>query len=421
MQPVNALLPDRLVVAGFATENLLAPQQALIAFFSHVRPVPPAIERIPLDEAFGRVLAADIDADEEYPNAARSAMDGFALTAAATPGAFAIAGSVRMGAAPAAEAVEPTQATRIPTGGVLPSGTDAVVPIECARVEGSRVHVAERVDAGAHVVPRGADMHRGERVLGVGRRIGAAHVGVLATLGVTDVPVYRRPVVAVLSSGDELVAPSERPRPGEVRDSNRYAIAAALRGMGARPRHYPIVADELDEFERALSLALRECDAVVMTGGTSVGERDRLPAVVRGLGAPGVIVHGLRVKPGKPALLGAVGAKPILGLPGNPTSALLVLEAVGAPIVAALVGASSAVAPTTARLAQSVRSRLGWTWYVPVTLRNDGGTPVAHPLPLHSFSVSLTARADGYLIVDEAAQEYLAGETVTVHRFIGGW
>ncbi|HEY5427182.1 MAG TPA: hypothetical protein VIJ77_11580, partial [Candidatus Tumulicola sp.] len=135
----------------------------------------------------------------------------------------------------------------------------------------------------------------------------------------------------------------------------------------------------------------------------------------------GVVVHGLRIRPGKPALLGAAGNKPILGLPGNPTSALLVLEAVAAPIVAALVGAPAAVATTTARLAGAVRSRAGWTWYVPVALRNEGGSPLAHPLPLHSFSVSLTARADGYLIVDEAAQEYSAGETVTVHRFIGGW
>ncbi|MEO6836638.1 MAG: molybdopterin molybdotransferase MoeA [Candidatus Tumulicola sp.] len=419
MQPVNAILPGGLAGAGFVTDELLAPRQALVAFFSRVRPASPSIERVPLDEAFGRVLAEQIDADDEYPNAARSAMDGFALAAAAAPGDFAIIGEVRMGEA-ADAAVAGAQAVRIPTGGLLPPGADAVVPIEDVRISGSTLHVAGRVGPGENVIPRGADMHRGEPVLTPGRRIAAPQAGVLATLGITDVPVYRRPIVGVLSSGDELVAPTARPKAGEVRDSNRYAVAASLRAMGAQPRHYARVADESADFARALSVALRECDAVAMTGGSSVGERDRLPAAVDALGKPGVVVHGLRVKPGKPALLGAVGGKPILGLPGNPTSALLVLEAVAAPIVAALVGAPALVATTAARLAQPARSRAGWTCFVPVALRNDGGTPLAHPLPLRSFSVSLTARADGYLVMDEREEEWPAGATVTVHRFLGG-
>ncbi|MGA8535472.1 MAG: molybdopterin molybdotransferase MoeA [Candidatus Tumulicola sp.] len=414
MQPANALLPG----AGFATEKLLAPRQALVAFFSRVRLVPPSIERVSLDDAFGRVLARDVYADGEYPNAARSAMDGFAVLAAATPGEFAISGEVRMGQSPDAT-VTPAQTLRIPTGGVLPAGTDAVVPIEEVRVAGSTAHVAAKVDAGSNVVALGADMHRGETVLKLGTRIGAPHAGVLAALGVTVVDVYRRPVVAVLSSGDELVAPSARPNAGQVRDSNRYAIAASLRAMGAQPRHFPKLSDEADVFERGLASALRECDAVAISGGSSVGERDRLPAAAVALGPPGVVVHGLRLKPGKPTLLAAVGEKPILGLPGNPTSALMVLEAVVAPIVAALVGAPAPVATTTARLAGAARSRAGWTWYLPVELRDEGGSLLAHPLPLRSFSVSLTARAQGYLVMDERDEEWPAGTRVTVHRFLG--
>jgi molybdopterin biosynthesis enzyme len=226
MQPVNALLPG----AGFATEKLLAPRQALVAFFSCVRIASPSIERVSLDDAFGRVLARLIEADDEYPNATRSAMDGFALLAAATPGDFAIAGEVHMGEAPDAS-ITPTQTLRIPTGGVLPPGADAVVPIEDALVDDSIAHVAAGVEAGANVVARGADMHRGEAVLKPGTRIGAPQAGVLAALGVTEVDVYRRPIVAVFSSGDELVAPSMRPKPGQVRDSNRYAISASLRAM----------------------------------------------------------------------------------------------------------------------------------------------------------------------------------------------
>ncbi len=415
MQPVNALLPG----AGFATEKLLAPRQALVAFFARVRPAPPAIERVSLDDAFGRVLARRVDADDDYPNTERSVMDGFALLAAATPGNFAISGDVRMGEMPEVT-ISRLQALRIPTGGIVPRGANAVVPIEDARVEGSSVHVAAAVEAGANVAERGADMHRGEAVLMPGTRIGAPHVGVLAALGVTDVDVYRRPLVAVFSSGDEIVPASTQPRPGQVRDSNRYAIAASLRAMGAQARHYPKLADEAEAFERELSVALQDCDAVAMSGGSSVGERDRLPAAVAALGKPGIVVHGLRVKPGKPSLLGAVGDKPILGLPGNPTSALMMLEAVFAPIVGALAGAQVPTATTTARLAEAAQSREGWTWYVPVALRDDGGTPLAHPLPLRSFSVSLTARADGYLVMEERDVEWPAGALVTVHRFLGG-
>jgi molybdenum cofactor synthesis domain-containing protein len=236
------------------------------------------------------------------------------------------------------------------------------------------------------------------------------------------VQVYRKPVICVLSSGDELVAPQQRPARGQVRDSNRYAIAASLQAMGAHVRHYPTIRDETEDFTAALGAALAGCDAIAITGGSSVGERDRLPAAVAALGEPGIVVHGLRVKPGKPTLLGALGNKPILGLPGNPTSALFILEAVAAPIVAALTGAPAVAPKVTARLAAPVQSRPGWTWFIPVTLGDgdDEGYPLAHPLPLRSFSVSLSARAEGYLMMSEPDKEWTAGRLVTVHRFFGG-
>ena len=346
-------------------------------------------------------------------------MDGYAVAAAATPGELQVLGDVRMGEVSELR-IAGAHAMRIPTGGVLPAGADAVVPLEDAVAEGARLTIGSRVEPGENVVARGADMRRGEPLLAAGTRIAAPQAGALATLGIVDVPVFRRPSIAVLSSGDELIPPWSRPKPGQVRDSNRYAIAATLRAMGAHPRHYPNVGDEPGECERALAEALRECDAAAITGGSSVGERDRLPAAVASLGEPGVVVHGLRIRPGKPLLLGALGDKPILGLPGNPASALLVLEAVAAPIVAALAGAPAPSATVTARLAEAIEGRPGWTWYVPVALRNGDGAPAAHPLPLHSFSVSLTARADGYVVVGEREAPLPAGAPVVVHRFLGG-
>ncbi len=390
-----------------------------MAFFARVRLAPPGTEMVALDDASGRVLAQSVVAGDDYPNAARSLMDGFALQSQSAPGDFEILTGVVMGAA-ATSALTPATAMPIPTGGLLPAGADAVVPIEDVRVEGGRLHVDASIDPGSNVAQCGADMRRGETLLRPGRRIRAGEAGVLATLGVTQVLVYRRPAIAVLSSGDEIVEPQVQPRLGEIRDSNRYAVAASLRAMGAGARHYPTLRDEADAFESGLARALAECDGVVVTGGSSVGERDRLPHAVAQIAKPGVIVHGLRVKPGKPTLFGADGGKPVLGLPGNPTSALFMLEAVASPIVAALTGAPIEPATLQARLNGPAQSRPGWTWYVPVSLQRDGEVPLAQPLALRSFSVSLAARADGYIVMGERDEEWPAGKLVTVHRFLGG-
>jgi molybdenum cofactor synthesis domain-containing protein len=414
MQSGKTLLPPK----RFAPHELLAPGQALVAFLSRVALAPPAAERVLLQRAFGRILACDVAADDDHPACARSAMDGFAIAAVRAPNAFRIAGEVRMGGL--APAIGPDETVRIPTGGALPSGADAVVAVEEVREMQTHARIERSVEPGENVIEAGSDMRRGERVLRAGERIGAAQLGVLATLGICSVPVRRRPVVAILSTGDELVEPSARPSPGQVRDSNRYAIGAAVEAIGARARGYPRAGDEAGALEAALERALRECDAVAVTGGSSVGERDRLPAAVAALGDPGIVVHGLRVKPGKPTLLGASGGKPILGLPGNPTSALMMLEAVGVPVIAALMGAQLRRPVCYARLAAPVRGRPGWTWYVPVRLENDAELPVAHPLPLRSFSVSLLARAEGYLAVGEHGGELPAGALVRVHRFMGG-
>jgi len=414
-QSANPVLPARV----FTPDALLPPRRAIAAFLARVALGPLEVEYVTLESAQGRVLAQTIVTDDDYPNAARSAMDGFAVVAEGAPGSFRIIGEVPMGGR-SQLAITRTSATRIPTGGVLPAGANAVVPIEDARMEGDVVTIETPVEAGANVVERSADMRCGEAIMHARRRIRPSDIGVLATLGIVSIPVYRRPVFAVLSSGDELVEPNMRPAPGQIRDSNRYVIAASLRAMGADARHYPTLRDESEEFASALATAIAECDGVAITGGSSVGERDRLPDAVVRIAKPGIIVHGLRVKPGKPTLFGAHGSKPILGFPGNPTSALMMLEAVAAPIVAALTGAPVAGSTLTARLTAPAHSRPGWTWYIPVELENDGGTPLAHPLPLRSFSVSLTARADGFIIMDESDEEWPAGAPVAVHRFLGG-
>jgi molybdenum cofactor synthesis domain-containing protein len=400
----------------FHRENLLSPAEAVATFLSRVPLSPSGNEMIALEDAYGRVLAKRLDADNDYPSAARSAMDGFAVAAASTPGTFRIVGEIQMGRAWTGRLGD-RETLRIPTGGVVPDGADAVVPVEDCNVDGNAITVGT-TPVGDSITPRGSDMHSGETVLAAGTRIQAAHLGVLATIGVTRVPVYRRPVVGIVSSGDELVAPSSSPQPGEVRDSNRYAIAGALVAMGAIPRHFPTMRDTPGLLEAALRQALGQCDAVVMSGGSSVGERDYTPRAIATLGEPGIIVHGLRVKPGKPTAFAAIGAKPILGLPGNPNSALMILEAVAAPIVAGLVGAPLQPNVVQATLAHALAGRRGWTWFVPVALRHEGEGWTAHPLPLRSSSVSLAARADGYVTMRDEDEAWDAGRTVSVTRFV---
>ncbi len=318
-----------------------------------------------------------------------------------------------MGAAPPGP-LHTGEAMRIPTGGVLPPGADAVVPIEDADERDGVVIVAEAPVPRAYFTPRGDDMAPGDVVLRAGRRIGAAELSVLATLGATAVEVFRRPKVAVVSTGDELVDATRRPGTGQVRDSNRWAIAGGLAALGCDVVHLPRAVDEVAAIRAGIAEGLRVADAVVLTGGSSVGARDHVPAAIDGLGAPGVVVHGLRVKPGKPTVLAAIGSQPVIGLPGNPTSALTILDAIAADVFRALTGQTRTHRATVAAVAaEPFPGRAGWTWYVPAAL--DGNA--ARPLALRSSHTSLLARADGYVVVGPDNPRIEAGEPVTLVRY----
>lgn len=416
MRGTSALLSRK----GFDTERLLAPQQAIIAFLSRGALLPPKSEPIALELSAGRVLAHDVASDRDFPSALRSTMDGFAIRSCDLPGTLRVIGEVEMGKR-SDLTIAAHETMRIPTGGLLPSGADAVVPFEQVELQGGAVRIAHSVTTGDCLTKIGEDFKAGERILCTGRRIAAPEIGVLATLGQARVSVFARPRIAVLSSGDELVALGTAADAAQTTDSNRYVIAAALRAMGADVRHYPTVPDVAGALEKALRTALPENDAIVLSGGSSVGERDRTPWAIDAIGEPGVIVHGLRVKPGKPTVLAAIKGKPILGLPGNPTSALMILEAVGAPIVAALSGWVSRARLLEAVLAETIESRAGWTWYVPVSLCDREARYQAQPLPIRSSLVSLCARADGFVAVDESAERLERGTLVRVQPFSKGW
>jgi len=417
MRSSQALLPG----AAFAVDQLPGPEQAIVAYAAAVAPGPAGVESVPLDAAYDRVLARDVAADRAYPADARSTMDGFAVRAADGVSARRITGEVRMGHAPE-RPIGPGETLRIPTGGVLPDGADAVIPFEDVEERDGTIVPRDAPAAGDSLTPAGADLQLGAAVLAAGRRIGGPELGLLATLGYATVPVYRRPRVAIISTGDELVDPGAVPERGQIRDSNRYAIAGTLRALGAEPLHIARAPDRIDDLVARLREGCECADAVILTGGSSVGERDLTPDAIERL-AGTIVVHGLRVKPGKPTVLawipriGSIGAVPVIGLPGNPTSALLILEAVAAPIVTALGGALPAAAPARVYPAGAAfAGRAGWTWFVPVEIR-DGR---AYPLALRSAHTSLLARAHGYVVLPEDGPRIEPGEDALVIRFRSG-
>ena len=365
-------------------------------------------ETIALEDALGRVLAEDVRAGVDVPGFDRSNMDGFAVRAADTFG-VAEEEPVRLrlndeilatGIEPKIEVQEGT-ATTIATGGMLPRGADAVAPIEVTDVDADDpAYVLVRAPRvpGAAVSFAGTDMGRGETVLFAGTKLTSRETGVLAAIGCERLEVVRRPKVAILSTGDEIVQPGETMRPGLVYDSNGRILADAVHELGGEPVFYGAFRDDLDALRAAMQSALADSDMVLLSGGTSKGEGD-LNALVVGELEPGIIVHGVALKPGKPICLAAEGETPVVILPGFPTSAIFTFHEFVAPLIRDLAGQPSEDRETrSARLAIKTQSERGRLEYLLVGLvADDEGRLSAYPMGKGSGSVTSFSRADGFV------------------------
>lgn len=407
-------------MAGKEFFTTLSVSEALAGFQPRRRTGAETVRR---EDALGRVPAASVRSGAALPGFARSTVDGYAVRAADTYGAgeslpayLDLVGALRMGVAPAV-AVRPGTAVQIPTGAAIPVDADAVVMVEHTQVTMPDViEVTRPVAVGEGIVRADEDVAVGAEIAPVGRPLRAQDLGLLAAAGVTQVRVLARPRVAIVSTGDEVVDPStEELRPGEVRDATASALAALVTEAGGEPSLRGIVPDDRDALTKTLESAVHDCDLVVVSAGSSVGARDETVAAVETLGAPGIYCHGLAVKPGKPTLLAECGDVPVVGLPGNPLSALVVFRLVGLPILRRVGGIT--VEPleptTTATLARAVPSAAGRLDVVQVQVR-DG---VATPLFGFSALLSLLTSADGYVVIPEAATGLDAGTTVTVRMY----
>jgi molybdopterin molybdotransferase len=381
------------------------------------------VEAVPLADAHGRVPAEPVAAPHDLPGFARSTVDGFAVRAADTYGAseglpspLDVIGAVEMGRAPAISAAV-GGAIAMPTGGVIPDGADAVVMVEYTQeAMPGTIEVTRPVAPGDGLVRADEDARAGDELLGAGRPLRAQDLGLLAAAGVTEVRVHARPRVAVVSTGDEVVDPSTaRLEVGQVRDATAPALAALVRDAGGEPDLRGIVPDDRAALDRELRDAVASSDVVVISAGSSVGARDETAAVVAGLGAPGIWAHGIALRPGKPTLLAECDGVPVIGLPGNPRSALVVFRLVGMPLVR-LVGGITRETPeptVRARLARDVPSASGRLDVVQVALR-DG---VATPLFGASALLSVLTDADGFLLVPDDATGLQGGTEVDVRLY----
>lgn len=428
--------PTTVAVKAFFRVVTTDEARARIAAFA-----PVGSETVPVANALGRVTAHDLTAAVDLPHFPRANMDGYAVRARDTFGASAsipaylkLAGTVEMGKQPK-RTVGKGEAMRIATGGMLPAGADAVVMVEHteeigdrsgtranatdAAFTGATVEVHRSVAPWENVLRVGEDIAKGEPIFARGRRLRARDLGALTGVGITRVTVFRRPRVALVSTGDEIVAPDAKPRPGQVRNINAYSLIAMATEAGALVTDFGVIPDRRETLHRVLAQALARHDVVLISGGSSVGVKDITLDVISSFPHSEIVFHGISVAPGKPTILARALNKPVMGLPGHPQSALVIFDLFGAPLLRVLGGedAATVFAPqrtVRARLSQNVASQPGREDYVRVTVAEHDGGRIAAPLAGKSGAIFNLIKADGLVRIPASAEGLDEGTEVEV-------
>ena len=404
--------------------ELLTPEEALNKVFSIVKVEPLGIETVRIEESYGRVLARDVYSRIDVPPFDRSTMDGFAVRAEDTFGAdelnpvrLRVIGNVETGAEELPR-VNPGEAVEIATGAPMPPGANAVVMVEYTKRSGNELTIYRSVTPGENVMSAGSDVMMGELVLRRCTVIREREVGLLAAVGLDKVEVFRRPRVAIISTGNELVSPGNTLGPGKIYDINTYTISHAVRALGAEPLIMGIVKDDLSEMRNMINKALGISDLVLLSGGTSAGLADLTYRVLDEIGPPGIIVHGLKVKPGKPTVIAVSrDGKLVVGLPGYPSSALMIFNIIVKPILARMLCMGIDETKIRAKLAIRADGARGRRALYPVGLVDTGHGIVAYPLPAESGAISTLAFADGYMVIPETVEYLESGDEVEVTLF----
>lgn len=389
----------------------------------------PATESISIENAYGRGLEQDIVSPENLPGFNRSTMDGYAVNSADTFGAsdtmpvyLQIKGQVLMGRRSGIK-LQRGGTCQIPTGGMLPDGADAVVMFEhTSLIDNEMVEIMKTVSPGENVIMFDEDVRKGEVILRSGHRLRPQDIGALAGLGILEIEVYRKPVVAIISTGDEVVSPDKPLSMGEVRDINSYNLAGMIFACHAVPLRKGIVKDDLDKLRETVKQALSGSDMVLITGGSSVGVADYTAKVINGLGFPGVLFHGVAMKPGKPVIGGIVDGKPVFGLPGHPAAITVSFETFIEPLLLKLSGEiQNPVLPSRrivrALFSRNLSSTAGREEHIRVYIERRNDALYAVPILGKSGLIKTLVRADGIVVVPMNKSGLYEGEEVEVRLF----
>ena len=426
--------------------TVLTPEEVEDIIYRRFPPLADPAERVGLGDAPGRTLYGDIIANEFVPGFDRSTVDGYAVVSSDTfgcsesiPAMLSLSGEVLMGHA-SQGTIQPGSCVSVSTGGDLPDGADAVVMLEYAEDYGSGfIGITSPVAPGNNIIFKGDDVSPGDRILPGGTILAPSDIGILAALGYDSVSVRRRPIVGIISTGDELVLPSESPGRGQIRDVNTPLLAAAIEKFGALPLSYGIIRDVETDLKDATLRAVTECDIVLVSGGSSAGARDLTARVIESSGV--LLFHGIAMKPGKPTILGVIDNKPVFGLPGHPVAAYFVTELFVRLLISRLMGAAVKRRSVQARISEAVSSNHGRAEYIAIalsmaiasgelgdvgaerlelgveTLELGSEVPVAFPIKGKSGLITSLAGADGYICIPRDSEGIPKGEIVTVTLF----
>ena len=383
--------------------SVKTPEEVLALVKSEFAPVAEG-EVVCLSDAMGRTLAEDIAATEFVPDFDRSTVDGYAVSARDTfgctdaiPAILPLQGEVLMGEG-AGFTLRKECCVAVPTGGAVPEGADSVVMLEYTEDYGDgTMGILKPVAPGQNMIFRGDDVCPGKVILKKGRVLSSQDIGALAAIGRVQVPVVKKLTVGVISTGDELVEPGCKPGPGQVRDVNSPMLEAMLRAFGAEVINYGIVIDDEELLSRKVTQAVAECDAVLLSGGSSVGVKDAACRIIESMGS--LLLHGIAIKPGKPTILGKAGARPLVGLPGHPVAAYFITRLFVLPLLSRLMGRRQETYTTTAKLTESVSANHGRAQYHCCRLERKDGELYAYPIRGKSGLITTLAGADGYFCI----------------------
>ena len=404
--------------AGISMLHVITPEE-MLRIISDFSTESPPVDLVSIDEAYGRITAQDIVAGEYVPDFNRSTVDGYAVRATDTfgssesiPAILPVAGEVSMGEA-ALTALKPGSCMSVPTGGDVPENADAVVMLEYTENYGDgTVGVTKPVAPGENLIFKGDDAAPGDVLVKAGHRLSPHDIGALAALGISRISVCRSPCVGIISTGDELIDSADTPRKGQIRDVNSSLLSALVTEAGGLPVRYGILKDDEDLLNTTVQKAARECDMVLISGGSSVGMKDATARVIERNGA--VLCHGIAMKPGKPTIFGTVGTTPVFGLPGHPVAAYFVSHLFVRAMLARLLNTAVITHTITASLATAVSSNHGREEFIGVRLERSEDIPSAHPLHGKSGLIVALTGSHGYMRISRDCEGLSKGAMIQV-------